>query len=181
MPSSLEEFIEQFKQVSDLLTDSYFIVDTERTIIDFNHHFYKKLPRASARQLKGKHCYDVITLDVCANNCIGQQCWEKKSVVRLNEINGTVVGETAPKTFILSAMPILDDSGVPLGAVEIQRDVTDVVDIQGKYRTALDKEAAEREQMSQTVQTRTKQLMDVNKRLIQTQKELLEYKRRLIF
>ena len=99
----------------------------------------------------------------------------------MNEINGTVVGETTSKTFILSALPILDDSGVPLGAVEMQRDVTDVVDMQGKYRTMLDMEAAEREQMNQTVQTRTKQLMDVNKRLIQTQKELLEYKRRLIF
>src|SRR5215467_4639022 len=55
---TLAAFIAQFKQVSDAVIDSWFVVDNDRNIVDFNRTFYGMLPRAVARGLRGKKCYD---------------------------------------------------------------------------------------------------------------------------
>ena len=53
---ALQQFLAEFKRVSNAIVDSYFIVDTDRRIVDFNRAFYALLPRSVARGLKGKHC-----------------------------------------------------------------------------------------------------------------------------
>ena len=50
---ALQQFLTEFKRVSNAIVDSYFIVDTERRIVDFNRAFYALLPRSIARGLKG--------------------------------------------------------------------------------------------------------------------------------
>src|SRR5437870_2194008 len=72
---ALQQFLTEFKRVSNAIVDSYFIVDNDRRIVDFNRAFYALLPRAVARGLKGKHCFEVLELNICANECIAQQCW----------------------------------------------------------------------------------------------------------
>src|SRR3989442_185725 len=59
---ALDQFLTEFKRVSTAIVDSYFIVDTERRIVDFNRAFFALLPRAVARGLKGKHCFEVLEL-----------------------------------------------------------------------------------------------------------------------
>ena len=71
---------------------------------------------------------------------------------------------------MLSAIPILDDNGQPVGALEIQRDVTDEAQVQDKYRKMLDNEARERERLAIQIRTRTRELIETNQLLLKVQK-----------
>src|SRR5215468_5303513 len=132
--SALDNFISQFKLVSDVIIDSYFICDNDRNIVEFNRAFFSLLPRNIARGLKGKKCYDVLALNICKDRCIAQQCWQDKKQVRLDEIVGQPAGADKPMRFILSAIPIYDDKGNHVGALELQRDVTVEAEVQVKYQ-----------------------------------------------
>src|SRR5262249_31615152 len=145
--SALDAFLAQFKQVSDVVIDSWFVCDAERNIVDFNRAFFSLLPRNIARGLKRKKGFEGLQLNICKDRCIAQQCWGDKKQVRLDEIEGRPAGAEKPMRFILSAIPILDDAGNPVGALEIQRDVTDEAVVQVKYQEMLDHEARERERL----------------------------------
>jgi PAS domain-containing protein len=179
--TALDQFLTEFKRSASAIVDSYFVVDTDRRIIDFNRAFFAMLPRQVARGLKGKHCYEVIELNICAKECIAQKCWSTQRHVRLDEISGTIVGAPEAKTlrFILSAVPITDEQGVAVGALEIQRNVTDEAMVQVKYQDMLENEAGERERLANQVRARTKELLETNQLLLKTQKELLAYKKGL--
>jgi PAS domain-containing protein len=176
---ALQQFLAEFKRVSSAIADSYFIVDTERQIVDFNRAFFSLLPRQLARNLKGKHCYDVLELNICKSACIAQQCWADNRHVRLDEISGSTAGDARTLRFILSAVPITDEQGNHVGALEIQRNVTDEAVVQVKYQEMLETEARERERLANQVRARTKELLETNQLLLKTQKELLAYKKGL--
>lgn len=182
LPPALQNFITEFKRTSSAIVDSYFVVDTERRIVDFNRAFYALLPRQVARGLKGKKCYEVIELNICKTECIAQQCWNDNRHVRLDEISGTIIGDSEAQQlrFILSAVPITDPNGQPVGALEIQRNVTDEAVVQVKYQEMLETEARERERLANQIRARTKELLETNQLLLKTQKELLAYKKGLV-
>ena len=179
---ALTQFLEQFKRVNNAIVDSYFVVDTDRRIVDFNRAFYAMLPRQVARGLKGKKCYEVIELNICRDNCIAKQCWGDNRHVRLDEISGNIIGDSDAKKlrFILSAIPITDETGQHVGALEIQRNVTDEAEVQVKYQEMLENEARERERLASQIRLRTKELLDTNQMLLRVQKELLGYKKGLM-
>ena len=76
-------------------------------------------------------------------------------------------------------MPITDERGNHVGALEIQRNVTDEAVVQVKYQEMLETEARERERLANQVRVRTKELLETNQLLLKTQKELLAYKKGL--
>ena len=176
---ALQQFLDEFKRSNAAIVDSYFVVDAHLRIVDFNRAFYSMLPRSVGRGLKGKHCYEVLRLNICKTNCIAKQCWADAKHVRLDEITGTIDGEEAeePMRFILSAVPILDEQDQPIGALEIQRNVTDEAGVQSKYQEMLENEARERERLASQIRTRTKELLETNQLLLRTQKELLAYRK----
>ena len=176
---ALLQFLTEFKRVASVIVDSYFVVDTERRIVDFNRAFFALLPRQVARGLKGKRCYEVIELNICKTECIAKQCWSDNRHVRLDEISGSAAGEAQKLRFILSAVPITDERGNHVGALEIQRNVTDEAVVQVKYQEMLETEARERERLANQVRMRTKELLETNQLLLKTQKELLAYKKGL--
>lgn len=178
---SLAQFLDQFKRVNNAIVDSYFVVDTERRIVDFNRAFFAMLPRQVARGLKGKKCYEVVEYNICKSECIAQQCWTDNRHVRLDEISGHIVGDAEAKQmrFILSAVPITDEAGQHVGALEIQRNVTDEAVVQVKYQEMLETEARERERLANQIRARTRELLETNQLLLKTQKELLAYKKGL--
>src|SRR5438093_10150925 len=117
---ALEKFVEQFKStVADAFIDSWFIVDQERNIVEFNRAFFSLLPRQVARGLKGKKCYEVLELDICKERCIAEQCWRDKHHVRLDEINGRAAQGESQMRFVLSGIPIYDEAGNTIGALEV--------------------------------------------------------------
>lgn len=178
---ALTRFLEQFKTVAPAIMDSYFVVDADRRIVDFNRAFYSMLPKPVARGLKGKRCYDVLKLEICRDRCIAHQCWRDRRHVRLDEISGRVAGDEQERElrFILSAVPVTDEDGEPVGAVEIQRDVTDEALVQEKYKQMLESEARERERLATQIKARTRELLETNQRLLETQRQLLAYKKGL--
>jgi PAS domain-containing protein len=176
---ALVQFLAEFKRVASAIVDSYFIVDHERRIVDFNRAFFALLPRQLARGLKGKHCFDVLEHNICKTECIAEQCWAGGRHVRLDEISSHIVGEPGKLRFILSAVPITDEHGNHVGALEIQRNVTDEAVVQVKYQEMLETEARERERLANQVRMRTKELLETNQLLLKTQKELLAYKKGL--
>ena len=180
VPPALQQFLTEFKRVANAIVDSYFIVDSERRIVDFNRAFFALLPRQVARGLKGKRCYEVIELNICKTECIAQQCWADNRHVRLDEISGSIVGEAQKLRFILSAVPITDERGNHVGALEIQRNVTDEAVVQVKYQEMLETEARERERLAGQIRSRTKELLETNQLLLRVQKELLNYKKGLM-
>ena len=99
-----------------------------------------------------------------------------------DEISGVIVGDPEAKKlrFILSAIPITDESGQHVGALEIQRNVTDEAEVQVKYQEMLETEARERERLATQIRARTKELLETNQLLLKTQKELLAYKKGLV-
>jgi hypothetical protein len=178
---ALVAFIAAFKSVSDAIIDSWFVVDADRNIVDFNRTFFGMLPRNVARGLKGRKCFDVLELNICKEQCIAQQCWRDRRQVRLDEITGQVPGGDGTELrFILSAIPIYDQAGNPIGALEIQRNVTDEATVQVKYQEMLESEARERERLAQQIRARTKELLETNQSLLKVQKELLGYKKGLM-
>jgi PAS domain-containing protein len=179
MHPALERFLAQFKNISDAFIDSWFVVDNERNLVDFNTAFRAMLPRQVARAAKGRKCYEVLELDICKERCIAQQCWQGKRQVRLDEINGKPAQGEQSMRFVLSAIPVLDDDGNPVGALEIQRNVTDEATVQVKYQEMLDNEARERERLAAQIRTRTRELLDTNQTLLRVQRELLAYKKGL--
>jgi PAS domain-containing protein len=176
---ALQQFLTEFRRVANAIVDSYFVVDADRQIVDFNRAFFALLPRQVARGLKGKRCYEVIELNICKTECIAQQCWDGNRHVRLDEISGVIQGESQKLRFILSAVPIVDEQGTAVGALEIQRNVTDEAVVQVKYQEMLETEARERERLANQVRVRTKELLETNQLLLKTQKELLAYKKGL--
>lgn len=176
---ALQQFLTEFRRVSTAIVDSYFIVDAERRIVEFNPAFFALLPRSIARSVKGKHCYEVLDLNICANDCIAKKCWAVNRNVRLDEISGNVHGDSRKLRFIVSAVPITDDAGNHIGALEIQRNVTDEAVVQVKYQEMLETEARERERLAEQIRLRTKELLETNQLLLKTQKELLAYKKGL--
>jgi PAS domain-containing protein len=178
---ALERFLGEFQRVAPAIVDRYFVVDHERRIVDFNRAFYASLPRQLARGLRGKRCFDVVELNICQSACIAQSCWKQNRHVRLDEISGRPAGqpEAEMQRFILSAIPITDETGNQVGALEIQRDVTDEAAVQVKYQEMLENEAAERQRLAVQIRERTAELLAANRELLETQKELLAYKRGL--
>ncbi|MCA9668399.1 MAG: PAS domain-containing protein [Myxococcales bacterium] len=171
---------ESLKQFAELLIDSYFVVDLDRNIVDFNRAFYSMLPRSVARKLKTKKCYEVLALSICKDRCIAEQCWKAKSHVRLDEITGSVEGIEGQRRYILSAIPLRDEAGNIVGAIEMQRDVTDEAIVQSKYQQQLDTSSKQLEDRENELERRTKRLLEVSRKLASAQRELVRAKTELL-
>ncbi len=170
---------ESFYQFADVLIDSYFIIDLEHNIVDFNKTFHSILPRQAARNLKGKKCYDVLKLDICQANCIARECWKQDRSVRLDEINGRVATEEQQFRFILCAIPIRNNNGELIGAMEMQRNVTDEAMVQVKYQQLMDFQSAKQKKLEDDLQERTQQLLEASRKLQAARHDLIRAKTEL--
>lgn len=167
---------EGFLQAANVLIDSYFIIDMEHNIVDFNQAFRSMVPRPLARRLKTKKCHEVLQLDICKDHCIARDCWQEKRPIRLDEISGRVVDQDDQMIFILSAVPILDSAGNMIGVMEMQRNVTDEAQVQAKYQRQMEARAEEKARLVQDLQSRTRRLFDVSCQMYAIQRELFRLK-----
>jgi PAS domain-containing protein len=175
----LQNFLEEFKKISGVFIDAYFIVDNELNIIDFNPPFYALFPKSIARQLKKKKYIEVIHLNVGENKDIIDECIQRKQAVRYDEIIG-MIPEHREMRLIASAIPFSKTDGGDVESVLILlRDVTDEAMMQNKYKQMLEVEAAEKAKLELSIQEKLRQILNTNEDLNRVQKELSEYKKGL--
>ena len=78
--------------------------------------------------------------------------------------------------FILSAIPIFDGAGQMIGAMEMQRNVTDEAQVQVKYQRQMEASVEEKMRLNQDLQARTRRLFEVSCQRYALQRELLRLK-----
>ena len=167
---------ERLKAFSEVIVDGFFIVDTERTIVHFNRIFRAMFPRAIARSLIGRKCYEVMNLSICKERCIGRQCWEHGKQVRLDDVKGTVVEDSAVRHYIVSAIPIYDDNHELQGLLEVQRDISDEVALRGKYQAQAAQSEQQLAELSDVLQRRNRELLTNGRELERLRLELFRAK-----
>jgi len=164
-------------QFAEIIIDSYFIID--HNIVDYNRAFHSMMPRTVARTLKTRKCHEVLRLNICSENCIARQCWAAKRHVRLDEITGRVPEEDRDLRFILSAIPIYGNDGELIGAMEMQRNVTDEALVQIKYQQQMEASARQQQRLEEDLRARTRRLLDVSRRLYTAQRDMLRLRTEL--
>src|SRR3972149_7041538 len=82
---------EAVDRLGKVFFDSYFVVDRDRRVENFNEGFVQLLGLrpAERRQVKGQHCYDLLRLEICRDKCIALEALNKGDHVRKEEIRGT--------------------------------------------------------------------------------------------
>lgn len=169
------ELLDAFKDISDVVIDAYFVVDTRGQILEYNRAFFAMFPRQVARKLKGMSIAEA----VIAERNVAQECMELGRHVRLDEIPLRVQGNEESYRVILSGIPLKEPAGGLRGALVIIRNVTDEAMMQVKYQEMLENEARERERLVEQIRERTTSLVETNQLLLGMQRELMEYKKGL--
>ena len=158
--------------------DPWVVMDADDRVVEFDARYRSLFPRHQARRLGGSVCCQFLKLSVCADGVhLASRCLAAGGPVRYDEIEATLEGETL--RLIASAAPIGPDDGPPDGVLILLRDVSDLADMQRKYREMLDRETRAGEALRQEITRKTKELMDTNMELNRVQKELLTLRKGL--
>lgn len=132
-------------RIAPVFTDSYFVVDGDLRIADHNMAFAQLLGvrGADRRKVRGTPCYERLRLEICKNNCIARECFEKNSPVHMNEIRGRTK-DGRDVVLELSAIPLRDEQERVTGALVIHRDVTGERRLKERYVEETEKHKKER-------------------------------------
>lgn len=160
--------------VGPVFLDPYVIVNADNTVIDFNPHYRALFSRAQARRLKGSACCQFLRLSICdSQGCLAQSCREANTPARYDEIPATLEGDDTERRFIASAQPLGESTLILL------RDVSDLADVQRKYKLMHAREAKEKTRLREVIHSRTQELLEANRELNRAQKELVQFKKGL--
>ncbi|HLG20898.1 MAG TPA: ATP-binding protein [Bdellovibrionota bacterium] len=153
------------------ITDSAFVLDLQRNILEFNRGFLKihSVDAREMRTLPGSFCRTFVNMEICENDCILKKCLESGTPVRFDEVRGkTRAGELL--NLIVTAVPIRDEKGDVVAVLEMHRDVTDEAQIHSKYKVLLDKEKRAKEELERLVEIRTNELKHTQAQLVHSEK-----------
>ena len=167
------DVLDSFKQISDVVIDSYVIVDRQGVILDYNRAFFALFPRQVARKLKEMKIIDAMMID----RDVARECMEAGRHVRLDEIPVKMMGAEQEFRMILSGVPVKGADGTVVGALVILRNVIEEAMIQVKYQEMLETEARERERLAEQIRDRTGALIEANDLLITLQRELMDVRK----
>jgi PAS domain S-box-containing protein len=129
--SSDQKFLERFGTV---FLDSYFVVDRNRRILQFNESFVQMIGYrpAQRRTVAGQQCFDLLKLEICRERCIALTCLERNGPVRMEEIKGKTP-DGRDLVLELSAVPVRGDNDEVVGVFVTHRDVTDERRLKDRY------------------------------------------------
>ncbi len=145
--------------------DSYFIVDAERRVLDFNESFVQLLGLrpAQRRGIKGTPCHKLLNLTICRKGCIALECLARNGPVRKEEIQGETPSQ---RTLVLelSAIPLRDEADNVTGVFVTHRDVTDERRLKTRYLEAVDAHAKERAALLKIIKEREEEFEELRLR-----------------
>lgn len=167
-----DRLLAQLCRLVDGLVDAAVLIDGERRVLHHNQA-YAALIGGSGRALAsriaaGVRCDELLTLPVCAHDCVGCGAHASGRPRRVDEI---AVGrrEGDELTMIVAATPIDLDDGRRV-VVESYRDVTGEVRMQRRLKQAVERERQVAESLEETVRTRTAELHAAQAQLVHQEK-----------
>jgi PAS domain S-box-containing protein len=125
---------EAMSRFGAVFLDSWFIVDKDLRIQEFNPAFTQMLDLRGGerRKLAGTPCYEKLRLEICKDNCIALEALKRNSHVRMEEIKGHTP-DGRELVLELSAVPLHDANGNPTAVFVTHRDVTDERRLKARY------------------------------------------------
>lgn len=179
----MSTLLERIEAIGAALLDPWLVVDGERRVLAFNRHFRALFDRATARRLPGSTCCAHLALAPCqgGGQCLALLALADDTPVRLDEIEAELVAEGERRTLIVSANGLHDpETGEGPYALLVLRDVSDLADMQRKYRELNEVRAAERAGLDQTLRAQTLALKAAHQALNARQEELNRLRRSLL-
>ncbi|MBI5510821.1 MAG: PAS domain-containing protein [Deltaproteobacteria bacterium] len=157
--------LKAIERLGKVFFDSYFVVDRERRIIDFNEGFVQLLGLrpAQRRTLKGTHCYKMLSLDICKDHCIALECVTRGAPVRKEEIHGKGPNERE-LVLELSAIPLANEANEITGVFVTHRDVTDERRLKTRYLAEQEAHGKERDTLLRIIKEREEELEELRRR-----------------
>jgi len=164
----VSDVFEQVKQLLEGGIDAAVVLDGERRVLYYNRA-YEALTGLRGRKLKqrvdsGAKCFEIFSLEICEQECIGCKARDAKRALRVDEIKA-VRGDGEELTFIVTSVPL--EGGYIL---ESYRDVTADARIQRRLKVLLERERRAKEGLEEQVNARTKDLRQAQAQLVHQEK-----------
>lgn len=117
---------EALARLGPAFLDGYAVVDLDRRISSINNALGQmlELRPADRKKLIKALCCEHLRLEVCKDKCIAEECMNKNTPMRMQEIHARTPDG---REFVLelSTMPLKNAKGEVGGALIVYRDVTD--------------------------------------------------------
>lgn len=145
--------------------DSYFVVDRDRKIQEFNPAFGQmlQLRPSQRRKVTGSPCYDSLRLEICKKNCIALECFQQQAPVRMNEIQGRTA-DGQPLVLELAAIPIKNAQGQVSSVFVTHRDVTGERRLKQRYLEEQKQHTRERAELLNIIEDRDAEIEEMRRR-----------------
>lgn len=175
----MEAVLARIRALGAAFLDPWVVLDADDRVVEFDARYRALFPRHHARRLPGSTCCQFMRLGPCADGVhLAGRCLSV-GPLRHDDLEATLEGEAGTLRLMLSAAPIGPDEGPPTGVLVILRDITEVSEIQRKYRELADREARSGESLRQELTRKTRELMDTNMELNRVQQDLMRFKKGL--
>ncbi|OIP30780.1 MAG: hypothetical protein AUK47_24080 [Deltaproteobacteria bacterium CG2_30_63_29] len=170
--------VEAIAAISRTFLDAAVLVDENRRVLHFNHQFFALFPKSLARRLEGQLIDDLLCLELGGDGFDPiSEALVSGSPRRYDEAKGLFTdGPTL--SLIVSATPLLNDSK-PWACLVLLRDVTDLADVQSKYRQLQAVEAQARARLESKILEQGKLIVERGEELRRMQEELTAYRKKL--
>lgn len=179
MAAGMEPVLARLRALGGAFLDPWVVLDADDRVVEFDARYRALFPRHHARRLPGSLCCQFLRLACCADGVhLAGRCLSA-GPLRHDDLEAHIEGEDAPLRLVLGATPIGPDDAAPTGALVFVRDITEVADIQRKYRELADRETRGGEALRQELTRKTRELMDTNMELNRVQKDLMRFKKGL--
>ena len=142
--------------------DSYFVVDRDRRIIDFNPAYAQmlQLRPSQRRKLSSSPCYESLRLEICKKNCIALECLQQEAPVRMNEIQGRTA-DGQPLVLELAAVPLRNARGEVTSVFVTHRDVTGERRLKQRYLEEQKQHTRERAELLNIIEDRDAEIEEL--------------------
>ena len=151
--SSASKALQQWQRTFDAIDDYVTILDLDKRIVSANQSLLKGL-RVELEKISGCKCYEALWgRDKNCRMCPVERVLQDRKTHILE-----VENRRLRKTFVISASPIFDDSGVVIGMVHVSKDITARKEVENEVVKA-------RSELEARVTERTRELTCLNERL----------------
>lgn len=175
----MDATVARVRALEGALLDPWVILGADDRVVDFDARYRSLFARHQARRLHGSTCCQFLRLGPCADGVhLASRCLSTGESLRFDDIEATLEGEDTQLRLMLGVTPV-GDTEAPEGVLVVVRDVSEVTDIQRKYRELADREARAGEALRQEIARKTKELLDTNMELNRVQKDLMRFKKGL--